>query len=464
MAKTKTTYFCGECGYETSGWMGRCPGCGQYNTMVEERVATGASARNGAKPAGWLARGADAAGTAVPLDSVPTGEGRRFATGMPELDRVLGGGFVQGSLVLVGGDPGIGKSTLLLQACDQVGSHGNALYVSGEESPSQVKLRAERLGIGGAGIRLLSETSFDAIAASITAEKPVLAVIDSIQTMYAEDLSSAPGTVSQVREVTGGLLRIAKAQGTVVVLVGHVTKDGSIAGPRVLEHMVDTVLYFEGERQSSFRILRATKNRFGATDELGIFEMRDTGLVGVENASQAMLSGRPLGVPGSVVAACMEGTRPILVEIQALLNESAFAAPQRMSQGIDRNRVAMLTAVMDRRLRLGLSNMDSFLNVVGGLRIEETAGDLAVVCAIASTFRDRPLRPDTVVFGEVGLSGEIRTVGSVDRRIIEAGRMGFTSCVLPGGVRRATERIRADKLPELFFVDNIHEALDVALG
>ena len=432
--------------------------------MVEERTITGPASR-GTRTGGWLGRDKPAAGSTavVSLNDVPSGEGRRFATGLGELDRVLGGGLVEGSLVLVGGDPGIGKSTLLLQACEKIALHGDALYVSGEESPSQVKLRAERLGIDGSRIRLLSETSFETIAATITAEKPVLAVIDSIQTMYAEDLTSAPGTVSQVREVAGGLLRIAKGLGTVIVLVGHVTKDGSLAGPRVLEHMVDTVLYFEGERQSSFRILRATKNRFGATDELGIFEMRDTGLVGVENASQAMLSGRPIGVPGSAVAACVEGTRPILVEIQALLNESAYGSPQRMSQGIDRNRVAMLTAVMDRRMKLGLSNMDSFLNVVGGLKVEETAADLAVVCAIASTFRDRPIRADTVIFGEVGLSGEIRPVSNVDRRIVEAARMGFAACILPGSARRAAERLRAERLPELFFVDNIHEALDIAL-
>lgn len=432
--------------------------------MIEERVVTGPAAR-GARSGGWLAGDSKIASTSqvVALADVSSGEGKRFPIGINELDRVLGGGLVEGSLVLVGGDPGIGKSTLLLQACGKISVHSDALYVSGEESPSQVKLRAERLGIDGGRIRLLAETSFEAIASAIKAEKPILAVIDSIQTMYAEDLTSAPGTVSQVREVAGGLLRVAKSLGTVIVLVGHVTKDGAIAGPRVLEHMVDTVLYFEGERQSSFRILRAIKNRFGATDELGIFEMRESGLVGVENASQAMLTGRPLGVPGSVVAACVEGTRPILVEIQALLNESAYGSPQRMSQGIDRNRVAMLTAVLDRRLRLGLSNMDSFLNVVGGLRIEETASDLAVVCAIASTFRDRPVRADTVVFGEVGLSGEIRSVSNIDRRIMEASRMGFSACVLPGGARRAAERIRSDRLPELFFVDNINEALDIAL-
>ncbi|NLN45721.1 MAG: DNA repair protein RadA [Clostridiaceae bacterium] len=465
MAKIKTKFLCSECGHETSGWMGRCPGCGQFNTMVEERIVTSAPAGRAGRSGGWAGQSGAAAGAnIVTLDEVTSGEGRRFATGMAEFDRVLGGGLVDGSLVLVGGDPGIGKSTLLLQACEKIGKQGTALYVSGEESPSQVKLRAERLGIDGSRIRLLSETSFDIIAATIAAEKPALTVIDSIQTMYAEELSSAPGTVSQVREVAGGLLRLAKHQGGVIVLVGHVTKDGAIAGPRVLEHMVDTVLYFEGERQGSYRILRATKNRFGATDELGIFEMRDTGLVGVENASQAMLAGRPLGVPGSVVAACVEGTRPILVEIQALLNASAYGTPQRMSQGIDRNRIIMLTAVMDRRLKLGLSNMDSFLNVVGGLRIDETAADLAVVCAIASTFRDQAIRPDTVVFGEVGLSGEIRPVTHVDRRVVEAGRMGFASCILPGGCRRATERIRADRLPELLFVDNIHEALDVVTG
>ena len=329
MAKLKTSFFCSECGHETSGWLGRCPGCGAWNTLVEEKKPAQGSAASPRGP--WTAVNA-APAVPIRLSDVPADTGSRLSSGLHELDRVLGGGFVRGSLVLIGGDPGIGKSTLLLQVLGQVAAGCRTLYISGEESPQQVRLRADRLGLADCRAELLAATEFSAIEAVLTRDKPDLAIVDSIQTLYVEELSAAPGSVSQVREATAGLLRIAKSQGITIVLVGHVTKDGAIAGPRVLEHMVDTVLYFEGERHQNLRILRAVKNRFGATDELGIFEMTDRGLLGVENASQALLEGRPVKVAGSVVTACMEGTRPLLVEIQALLNESAYGSPQQIGR------------------------------------------------------------------------------------------------------------------------------------
>ncbi len=469
MAKAKTVFLCTECGHEASGWLGRCPGCGAWNTMVEERAPSaapvpGPGGRAGVR--GWLpaAEGTPTgASGAVDLAQVASGAEQRFATGIREMDRVLGGGFVKGSLVLVGGDPGIGKSTLLLQVCDRGKFDGKVLYVSGEESPQQVRLRAERLGALHGRIRLLAETSFEAVARAIEAERPLLAIVDSIQTMYAEELSSAPGSVGQVREVTAGLLRVAKTLGTAIVLVGHVTKDGAIAGPRILEHMVDTVLYFEGDRHGTYRILRAVKNRFGATDELGIFEMRDTGLEPVDNASQAMLAGRATDVPGSVVTACMEGTRPLLVEIQALLSPTVYPSPRRMAQGLDAGRVTMLLAVLEKKMPVGLGNMDAYVNVVGGLSIDEPASDLAVVASVAGSFRNRAVRAGTVLFGEVGLTGEVRSVSNPERRAIEAARLGFTRCVLPGACRRAMERSGAPDGIALVYVDTVGEALDVCL-
>jgi DNA repair protein RadA/Sms len=471
MAKVKTVFLCTECGYESAGWLGKCPGCGGWNTLVEERSTSSAASTgksgNGGGTRGWLPVDAAAASGqksgAVDLMDVAAGSEQRFATGIREMDRVLGGGFVRGSLVLVGGDPGIGKSTLLLQVCDRGAFEGKVLYVSGEESPQQVRLRAERLGAMSGRIRLLAETSFEAVARAIDAERPVLAVVDSIQTMYSDDLNSAPGSVGQVREVTAGLLRVAKSLGTTIVLVGHVTKDGAIAGPRVLEHMVDTVLYFEGDRHGTYRILRAVKNRFGATDELGIFEMRDTGLEEVDNASQAMLSGRATDVPGSVVTACMEGTRPLLVEIQALLSPSVYPSPRRMAQGFDAGRVTMLMAVLEKKTPIGLGNMDAYVNVVGGLQIDEPASDLAVVAAVAGSFRNRAVRAGTVLFGEVGLTGEIRPVAHPERRVIESARLGFTCCILPGACRRSMERSSTPDGIDLIYVDTVGEALDVCL-
>ena len=408
------------------------------------------------------------------LSDVRTGEDIRFTSGLPELDRVLGGGFVSGSLVLVGGDPGIGKSTLLLQVSHLAKVHGEVLYVSGEESQTQIRLRATRLSIATSHITLCTQTSFDEVSRTISSMRPALCIIDSIQTLYSDELSSAPGTVSQVREVTAGLLRLAKSLQITIVLVGHVTKDGTLAGPRVLEHMVDTVLYFEGENSSPFRMLRAAKNRFGATGELAFFEMTDVGLLEVENASTLLLSGRPIEVAGSAVTACMEGTRPILVEIQALMNPTAYSVPQRMAQGLDRGRVGMLLAVLEKKFRVGTNNMDAYINVVGGLRITETASDLAILAAVFSAMKDRPIRPATIVLGEVGLTGEIRPVSDIERRITEAYRMGFSTCILPGSNKSHLARIHArsndsvtkDKtdtplLPELIFADTLSEAMDV---
>jgi DNA repair protein RadA/Sms len=365
MAKPKTAFFCSNCGQETSGWMGKCPGCGSWNTIVEEKIKPSPPAAGGSR--GWFVDSSFSAKNqpkAVYLSEIEPDPGIRFSTGIGELDRVLGGGFVAGSIVLVGGDPGIGKSTLLMQVCGNMSQSGAILYVSGEESAQQIRLRSDRLGILPDSIRILQQTAFVPVVESIQDIKPVIVVIDSIQTLYTDELSAPPGSVSQVREVTSGLLRIAKSTGTVIVLIGHVTKDGAIAGPRVLEHMVDTVLYFESGNQQPTRILRAVKNRFGTTDEIGLFEMTGQGLATVQNASAAMLEGRPVGVPGTAVTACMEGTRPILIEIQALLSGTAYPAAQRMTQGLDRNRVSMILAVLEKQLSAGLYNMDAFVNII----------------------------------------------------------------------------------------------------
>jgi len=437
MAKSRSVYVCNACGYETSGWMGKCPSCQTWNSLIEERVAVNSAAP--AKPSmrqSWVG-----SNEVVPLSDVSENENPRYTSGLKELDRVLGGGFVSGSLVLIGGDPGIGKSTLLLQVSHLAKTKGNVLYVSGEESKTQIRLRATRLGIDTDHITVCTQTSFEEVSQTISEIKPSLCIIDSIQTLFSEELTSAPGSVSQVREVTAGLLRLAKDLLITIVLVGHVTKDGALAGPRVLEHMVDTVIYFEGENSSPFRMLRAVKNRFGATGELAFFEMTDAGLTEVENASTLLLSGRPIQVPGSVVTACMEGTRPILVEIQALMNPSNYSVPQRMAQGLDRGRIGMLLAVLEKKFSAGVNNMDAYINVVGGLKVSETACDLAILAAVYSALKDRPVRPNTLVIGEVGLTGEIRPVADIERRIIEAARLGFTSCILPGSNKAGLDRI-----------------------
>lgn len=432
MAKAKTKFVCSECGYESGGWLGKCPACGSWNTLFEEVVAkSGSSSGSGS--------GLPAA-KAIPLNEIRTEAGMRFDTGYGELNRVLGGGVVPGSLVLVGGDPGIGKSTLILQMCEGLGETRKTLYVSGEESATQIKLRADRLGVRRNGILMLAETAFDRVEDAIAREHPSVVIIDSIQTIYNSDISSSPGSVSQVRDVTGNFLRIAKQKDITIFLVGHVTKEGAIAGPRVLEHMVDTVLYFEGERHQDYRILRAVKNRFGSTNEIGIFEMRENGLAEVMNPSAIMLDGRSKDQPGSVVAVALEGTRPMLLEIQALVSPTSFNNPRRMATGLDFNRLTMLIAVLEKKVGMQLHTFDAYLNVVGGIHLDEPAADLAVLMAVASSYRNRPVDPGTVFFGEVGLTGEVRSVGQTDKRIMEAARLGFTRCVIPATEGKAERR------------------------
>ena len=426
--KKATGFFCSECGYESAKWMGQCPACKAWNTMVEEPAGKIRSARGAASSGGALR----SAPQPVSLDEIPMGGEERFSTGFSELDRVLGGGTVAGSMVLVGGDPGIGKSTILLQVCRNFASSGKrVLYVSGEESLKQIKMRASRVGSLSGQLKFLCETNLDTIREVISREKPEIAVIDSIQTMYCEEIASAPGSVGQVRESTNILMQIAKGSGIAVFIIGHVTKEGQVAGPRVLEHMVDTVLYFEGERTVSYRVLRAVKNRFGSTNEIGVFEMTGEGLKEVPNPSEYMLEGRPVGASGAVVACSMEGTRPILLEVQALVTETAFGMPRRTAAGIDYNRVNLLMAVLEKRCRLPMSHYDAYVNVAGGMRMNEPAMDLAVVTALISSFRDIPVEEHTLLFGEVGLSGEVRSVSMAEYRVREAAKLGFTTCILP---------------------------------
>ncbi len=422
MAKNKQIYFCQECGYESSKWLGQCPGCRNWNTFLEEKIVVGVDKRSTKVEAA----------TPTSILDVSTKEDPRIKTGMKELDRVLGGGIVRGSLTLVGGDPGIGKSTLLLQVCRNLTDNGNkVLYVSGEESLQQIKLRADRLGGFAKDMLLLSETNLDAIEGAITKQMPEVVIIDSIQTMYLEDVASGAGSVSQVREVTGRLMRIAKQLNIATFIVGHVTKEGTVAGPRTLEHMVDTVLYFEGEKNAIYRVLRGVKNRFGSTNEIGVFEMKDTGLLEVENPSQVMLNGRPFDASGSVVVCSMEGTRPILIEIQALVCQSNFNLPRRTSVGIDYNRVNLLMAVLEKRAGMMLAGNDAYVNLAGGMRLSEPAIDLGIVVALVSSFKNVVVDPHTIIFGEVGLSGEVRGVSMASQRVKEAAKMGFTTCILP---------------------------------
>lgn len=426
MAKAKkTAFFCQECGYESPKWMGQCPGCKQWNTFVEETVVTGQGKTAGV---GNVVR---KAADPIPLSQVEIHEEERLCTGIKELDRVLGGGIVGGSLTLVGGDPGIGKSTLLLQVCRNLAQKTQVLYISGEESLKQIKLRAQRIGAFSDRLLLLCETNLDVIRQTIEKRRPDVVIIDSIQTMFHEEVASAPGSVSQVREATGVFLQIAKGMGVSIFIVGHVTKDGSVAGPRVLEHMVDTVLYFEGDRHASYRILRGVKNRFGSTNEIGVFEMREEGLVEVANPSEFMLNGRPEGASGSVVACSMEGTRPILIEIQALVCKSSFGLPRRTAAGTDTNRVNLLMAVLEKRLGVHLSDSDAYVNIAGGIKMNEPAIDLGILLAIVSSFRDIVIDDKTLVFGEVGLSGEVRAVSMAEQRVQEARKLGFTTIILP---------------------------------
>lgn len=439
MAKGKTTaFFCQECGYEAAKWLGQCPACKAWNSMVEESIGTVKAEQR------RVQKGAAAA--LSKLTEIATEEEERIHTGMEELNRVLGGGIVPGSLILVGGDPGIGKSTLLLQICRTLAEERKVIYISGEESLKQIKLRADRLGSFPDGLLLLCETNLDSIETVIEKEKPDIVIIDSIQTMYKEDVASAPGSVSQVRESTSSLLRIAKGMGISVFIVGHVTKEGVVAGPRVLEHMVDTVLYFEGDRYAAYRILRAVKNRFGSTNEIGVFEMRESGLIEVKNPSEYMLNGKPKGASGSVVTCSMEGSRPILLEVQALVCRTNFGMPRRTAAGTDYNRVNLLMAVLEKRAGFHLSDCDAYVNIAGGMKMNEPSLDLGIVMALVSSYQDRALEEDVIVFGEVGLSGEIRGVNMTEQRILEAKKLGFSKCILPKNSVKALKKIEGISL------------------
>lgn len=452
MAKAKSKYVCQKCGYETVKWLGKCPDCGSFNTLSEEVVSIpskvrGVGIQSSVKP--QLLR-----------EIKPINEDRA-TTGMSELDRVLGGGLVEGSLTLIGGDPGIGKSTLLLQICSELGKQGKKiLYVSGEESPHQIKLRADRLKINSENIKLLSETNIAVIDSAVLNESPDFVIIDSIQTMYTEEAASAPGSVTQVRETTSKLMHISKGRGISVMIVGHVTKDGNIAGPRVLEHMVDTVLYFEGDKTATYRILRAVKNRFGGTNEIGVFEMGSEGLKEIINPSAYMLSDRPIDVPGTAVTCSIEGTRPLLIEVQSLVSYTTFNMPRRMATGMDFNRVVIIIAVLEKRAGLQLSSYDSYINITGGIRVMEPAIDAAVAVAVASSYRNIPVSSDMLVFGEIGLTGEIRAVTEAKKRVQEAQKMGFKVCIVPKANYKEASNVEGIKV---MCAQSVEELLEKAL-
>ena len=449
MAKgKKTLYFCQNCGHEESKWLGQCPACKEWNTFVEEKVSVTKSSS---------AKASEYKSDILPLSQIKSDDHERISTNIGELDRVLGGGIVPGSLVLVGGDPGIGKSTLLLQVCRNLSESKEVLYISGEESLSQIKLRANRMGEFKDNLKIMCETNLEKIQYVIEKNKPEVVIIDSIQTMYSEEVSSAPGSVSQVRESTNIFMQIAKGLGISIFIVGHVTKEGTVAGPRVLEHMVDTVLYFEGDRHASYRILRGVKNRFGSTNEIGVFEMQHDGLKEVKNPSEFMLSGRPENAPGSVVACSMEGTRPILIEIQALVCRSTFPSPRRTAAGTDYNRVNLLMAVLEKRIGYQLSDYDAYVNIAGGIKMNEPAIDLGIVLAVASSYKNKTLDEKMLVFGEVGLSGEVRAVSMPEQRVNEAKKLGFEVCMLPEVSMPAVNKIKGIKL---IGVRNINDALN----
>ncbi len=439
--KSKTTYICRECGYKSPKWLGKCPSCGNWNTLEETIVAP---EKKTSATKSLVRESTSSARMPKRIGEVKAGYETRYKTGMKELDRVLGGGIVKGSLILVGGDPGIGKSTLLLQICETLGKDKKVLYVSGEESEGQIKIRAERLGVTSENLYLITETDVELILETINELKPETVIIDSIQTMSHEAISSAAGSVPQVREATNAFMRVAKSTGAAMFIVGHVTKEGAIAGPRVLEHMVDCVLYFEGDRQLSFRILRAVKNRFGSTNEIGVFEMLDTGLKEVENPSATLLEGRSENISGSAVVCVMEGSRGVMAEIQALVTPTGFGNPRRMANGIDMYRSLMLIAILEKRSRMNLSNSDVYINVAGGLKIDETAVDLGVCAAIASSQADVAISPDIVFIGEVGLGGELRGVSRLEKRINEAAKLGFKSAFVP------KQSMRGVKVPDGF--------------
>jgi len=453
MAKTKTVFYCTACGNETPKWQGRCPACGAWNTMeehIEKPVSTGKAKST---PAGMVRK-------AQKLSQFDTDDEIRFSTGMSELDRVLGGGAVAGSLVLVGGAPGIGKSTLLLQICSSLCAGRSVLYVSGEESERQIKLRAVRLGVDPDTLYVLSETRLSDIMESVNEIKPDILIVDSIQTLYNEENESSPGSVSQVKDCTMSMMQLSKAQGITVFVVGHINKDGAIAGPKVLEHMVDCVLYFEGDPNTSYRLLRAAKNRFGSTNEIGVFEMMDSGLTEVPNPSQMLLSCRPEGAPGTCVACVMEGTRPVLAEVQALVSKTTFNVPRRTADGFDFNRAALLLAVAEKRGGMKLNVLDAYINVIGGLRLDEPGADLPVVLAVASSYREQVIADDLVAVGEVGLTGEIRSVSHMNQRLQEIARLGFKKCIIPRG---GAEKLEIPDGLTVYRVRNIQEAIATAL-
>lgn len=457
--KQAAVFYCQECGYESSKWLGQCPGCKQWNTFVEEIVRSSSASKARGVSGASLSNGSLQKDTKpVKIRDITTGGEERYTTHMEELDRVLGGGIVEGSLVLVGGDPGIGKSTLLLQVCQKLSEDGkDVLYISGEESLQQIKLRAERLGSFTDHLSLLCETNLELIEETVQKYRPKIMVIDSIQTMYSEEVSAAPGSVSQVRETTGRLLQMAKGLAISVFIVGHVTKEGTVAGPRVLEHMVDTVLYFEGDRYASYRILRSVKNRFGSTNEIGVFEMREDGLSEVKNPSEFMLSGRPEQASGSVVVCSSQGTRPLMLEIQALVCHTNFGFPKRQATGTDFNRVNLLMAVLEKRLGMQIGDCDAYVNLAGGIKIQEPAIDLGIVMAIASSFKNRPVSQDVTVFGEIGLSGEVRAVSMAEQRVQEAKKLGFSTVILPESNRESCKKITGIRLVG---VKNVQEAIE----
>ncbi|UTR12482.1 DNA repair protein RadA [Evansella sp. LMS18] len=457
MAKRKTKFVCQECGYESTKWMGKCPGCQNWNTLVEEFEAAPAEKRRG-----FVTSGTTASSKPQPITKIERKDERRFDTHINELNRVLGGGIVPGSLVLVGGDPGIGKSTLLLQVSAEIAKHGKrVLYISGEESVKQTKLRADRLNISTDELFVLAETDVEHIEKVIEEINPTLVVIDSIQTVYLDHVTSAPGSVAQVRESTAAFMRIAKTKGIAIFIVGHVTKQGSIAGPRLLEHMVDSVLYFEGERHHTYRILRAVKNRFGSTNEMGIFEMKEVGLEEVLNPSEIFLEERSAGAAGSAVVASMEGTRTVLVEIQSLISPTSFGNPRRMATGIDHNRISLIMAVLEKRVGMMLQNQDAYVKVAGGVRLDEPSIDLAIAVAIASSFRDAPAPPADVIIGEVGLTGEVRRVSRIEQRVSEASKLGFKRVIVP------ERNLGGWDIPdgiEVAGVNTVSEALEITIG
>jgi len=446
MAKPSTVFVCSNCGNESSKWFGRCPACNEWNTCYEEKINLKSSGKSASKKTA----------TTVKLDDVKKQDIVRTKTGFDELDRVLGGGLVKGSLTLLGGEPGIGKSTLILQICDKIKGEGQVLYVSGEESAQQIKIRADRLGIKNNDIVFLGETDIDVIEDAILKTNPKLVIIDSIQTMYSDEITSGPGSVSQVREITAKIMKMCKQEEITTIIIGHVTKDGNIAGPRVLEHMVDTVLYLEGERYFAYRILRGVKNRFGSTNEIGMFEMNDIGMCEIDNPSSVLLSEKNENVAGSIVVASIEGTRPILVELQALTATSVFGMPRRTANGIDYNRLTLLIAVLEKRTGLPLGNQDVYLNIVGGIKINEPALDLGIILAVSSSFKNIPIPNDVIAIGEVGLTGEVRSVNQIEKRIKEAEKLGFKKCIIP----ESNKKLLKDTYKlDIIGVQNISEAM-----